>query len=121
MLVLGLAAAAALAASRRAGQFAGAIAVVGLIAVAAPSTSTLTQLRTYYGVSRVVQDNRGWHLLVSGTTMHGAPDKQRPTFPLTYYAPGGPIADVVEHTDTGTTRSIAVVGSAPARWRPTSP
>ena len=107
---LGLATLAALAACRRAWQFATAVAVVAVIAVALPGGATLVQVRTYYGVTRVLEDEQGWHLLESGTTIHGAQDPSRPQVPLTYYAPGGPLSDVVEASDRGGPRSIGVVG-----------
>ncbi len=109
-LVLGLAVVAALAASRRAWHFATAVAVVAAVAVALPGAATLRQVRTYYGVTRVLENDRHWHLLVSGTTVHGAQDPARPRVPLTYYAPGGPLADAVEASDTGRPRSIGVIG-----------
>ncbi len=108
--VLGLAVLAALAASRRPWQFATTVAVVAVVAVALPNAATLEQVRTYYGVTRVLEDEQGWHLLVSGTTVHGAQDPSRRHVPLTYYAPGGPLADAVEASDRGGPRSIGVVG-----------
>jgi len=108
--VLGLATVAGLAACRRAWQFATAVGLAAAIAVALPGAETLRQVRTYYGVTRVLEDDRGWHLLVSGTTVHGAQDPTRRRVPLTYYAPGGPLADVVEGSDRGGTLSIGVIG-----------
>lgn len=108
--ILGLATVAALAASRRAWQFATALVVAAAIAVALPGAGTVRQLRTYYGVTRVLEDDRGWRLLVSGSTVHGAQDPARPRVPLTYYAPGGPLADVVAASDRGGPRSIGVIG-----------
>ncbi len=108
--ILGLATVAALAACRRSWQFATALAVAAAIAVALPGAGTVRQLRTYYGVTRVLEDGRGWRLLVSGSTVHGAQDPARPRVPLTYYAPGGPLADVVAASDPGGARSIGVIG-----------
>jgi SAM-dependent methyltransferase len=108
--ILGLATVAALASCRRAWQFATALAVAGAIAVALPGAGTVRQLRTYYGVTRVLEDDRGWRLLVSGSTVHGAQDPARPRVPLTYYAPGGPLADVVTASDAGGPRSVGVIG-----------
>jgi len=108
--VLGLSTVAALAACRRASQYATAIAVAAMIAVALPGAATLRQVRTYYGVTRVLKNDRGWHLLVSGTTVHGAQDPSRRDVPLTYYAPGSPLADVVRAGDRGSARSIGVIG-----------
>jgi SAM-dependent methyltransferase len=61
-------------------------------------------------VTRVLEDDRGWRLLVSGSTVHGAQDPARPRVPLTYYAPGGPLADVVAASDPGGARSMGVIG-----------
>lgn len=108
--VLGLATVAALAASRRAWQFATAVGLAAAIAVALPGAETLRQVRTYYGVTRVLENERGWRLLISGTTVHGAQDPSRPDVPLTYYARGGPLGDVVEASDRGTARSMGVIG-----------
>jgi SAM-dependent methyltransferase len=109
-LVLGLAVVAALAASHTARRFTIAVAAVAAIAVALPSDGTLAQDRTYYGVSRVLENADGWHLLLSGTTVHGAQDPERPDVPLTYYAPGGPLHDTLAASDPGTARSIGVIG-----------
>jgi len=108
--VLGLATVAALAASRRAWQYATAVGLAAAIAVALPGAETLRQVRTYYGVTRVLQNERGWHLLISGTTVHGAQDPTRPEVPLSYYARGGPLGDVVEASDRGRARSLGVIG-----------
>jgi hypothetical protein len=109
-VLLGLGAVAALAASTRGWQFAGALGLAAAIAVALPGAATIAQARTYYGVTRVLENGDGWHLLVSGTTVHGSQDPDRPSTPLTYYAPGGPIGDVIEHTGDGSPRSIGAVG-----------
>ena len=108
--VLGLATVAALAACRRAWQFATAVGLAAAIAVALPAAETLRHVRTHDGVPRVLEDERGWHLLIFGTTVHGAQDPARPKVPLTYYAPGGPLGDVVVASDRGRARSIGVIG-----------
>lgn len=59
-VVLGLAAVAALAACRRAWQVGTAVAVAAAIAVALPGAATIRQVRTYYGVTRVVESDQGW-------------------------------------------------------------
>lgn len=109
-LALGLGVVAALAASHTARRFTLAIAATAVIAVALPSAGTIAGDRTYYGVSRVLESGSGWHLLLSGTTVHGAQDPERPDVPLTYYAPGGPLHDTIGASDPGTARSIGVVG-----------
>lgn len=109
-LVLGLGVVAALAASHTSRRYAAAVAATAAIAVALPGAGTLEQVRTYYGVTRVLENDQGWHLLLSGSTLHGAQDPARPTTPLTYYAPGGPLADTVVASDHGGGRSIGVIG-----------
>jgi SAM-dependent methyltransferase len=51
--------------------------------------------RTFFGVHRVVQDQRRT-VLFHGTTIHGSQDRDRsaPPVPLTYYYPTGPIGRV---------------------------
>lgn len=109
-LVLGLAVVAALAASHTARRYTLAVAAAAVVAVALPSAGTVAEDRTYYGVTRVLETGSGWHLLLSGTTVHGAQDPSRPDVPLTYYAPGGPLDDTLVASDPGTSRSIGVVG-----------
>jgi hypothetical protein len=108
-LVLGGAAIAMLATCRRGWQVGVVLAAAAAVAVAVPGAATIAQERSYYGVTRVVEDADGWRLLISGTTVHGAQDPSRPDVPLTYYAPGGPLADLVATTGAGDT-SIGVVG-----------
>jgi len=82
-----------------------------VIAVGIPGAAVVVQERTYYGVTRVLEDSDGWHLLISGTTVHGAQDPARPEVPLTYYAPGSPLTDSLRATTgDGDGRSIGVVG-----------
>ena len=94
-LALGLGVVAALAACPTARRFTLSVAATAVIAVALPSAGTVAEDRTYYGVSRVLENGDGWHLLLSGTTVHGAQDPDRPDVPLTYYAPGGPLDDTI--------------------------
>jgi SAM-dependent methyltransferase len=91
-------------------QVAGFLLAGSAIALALPGAAVLEQQRTYYGVTRVLEDADGWHLLVSGTTVHGAQDPTRPDVPLTYYAPGSPLTDAMRAAGPGGSRSVGVVG-----------
>ncbi|MGH8927111.1 MAG: spermidine synthase [Acidimicrobiia bacterium] len=71
----------------------------------------LAQERTFFGVTRVIADTNGRHVMVSGTTVHGAQDfKPVPQLlPLTYYTAAGPIGQVM--TDVGSkTDNIGIIG-----------
>jgi hypothetical protein len=72
--------------------FAAAMAVLLALAVL-PATGTLVTDRSFFGVSRVQTDDRGRHVLVSGSTVHGLQDTDGddPLRPLAYYHPAGPI------------------------------
>jgi hypothetical protein len=96
--------------AERGRQVAAFLLVGSTIAVALPGAAVVVQERTYYGVTRVLEDSDGWHLLISGTTVHGAQDPARPDVPLTYYAPGSPLTDSLRATPVGDGRSIGVVG-----------
>ena len=55
----------------------------------------LTGERSFFGVNRVsTSPNLRFHKLVHGNTLHGQQDIQRPSVPLTYYYPTGPIGQV---------------------------
>ncbi len=82
--------------------------------------------RTFYGERRVVEDSRGRHALVAGTTTQGiqhySPIDQRRD-PVGYYHPGSPLADVVGMVDARhpTSRSGLIglgVGGLAAFGRP---
>lgn len=109
-LALALAFVALLVWARTGRQVAAFLLVGSVIALALPGAAVLEQERTYYGVTRVLEDVDGWHLLVSGTTVHGAQDPARPDVPLTYYAPGSPLTDAVRAAGPPGERSIGVVG-----------
>jgi hypothetical protein len=71
----------------------------------------LAQQRTFFGVYRVLATENGNHLMVSGTTVHGA-QAFYPTpsmTPLTYYFESGPFGQVM--TEIGSaTKDIGVIG-----------
>jgi SAM-dependent methyltransferase len=52
--------------------------------------------RSFYGAYVVTQDDtRGYRLMFHGTTLHGVELLKAPPQPLTYYAHGGPLGDVM--------------------------
>jgi hypothetical protein len=86
-----------------------------------PLFSPIEQVRSFFGVHRVVEDRTGRiRLLMHGTTLHGAerirnadgtPVTGRPE-PATYYYFGGPISDAIaaSRAAQGRLARVAVVG-----------
>lgn len=109
-LALGVAVLASFLWSRRGWQAALVLTAVAAVAVVVPDPQLLVRLRTYYGVTRVLERDDGRVVMVSGTTVHGSQDPSRPAEALEYYASGGPLRDVFDHTGTGGPRSVGVVG-----------
>jgi hypothetical protein len=90
-----------------------ALALAGLLAIGTLYTDgrLLSQERTFFGVYRVVENSEGDHLMVSGTTVHGAQHfrpQPRP-IPLTYYVSDGPVGQVMR-TVGSTTDHIGIIG-----------
>jgi len=89
---------------------------VGAVLIAAALTfgsanDTLYAKRTFFGTLRVDRDRRrGLHLLVHGTTVHGAQstDPARRLEPLTYYWPLGPV--FTTPPDRAPPTNVAVIG-----------
>ncbi len=66
--------------------------------------------RSFYGAYVVTQDDtRGYRLMFHGTTLHGVELLKAPPQPLTYYAHGGPLGDVMR-TLGPHAQSIGAVG-----------
>jgi hypothetical protein len=93
----------------------GAAALLLAGAVARPGVAeTLLTERSFFGVHRVKLDQeRGYHVLSHGSTIHGAQslDPERRTEPLTYYNPEGPVGQLFAGwpaADGG--RRVAAVG-----------
>jgi hypothetical protein len=111
MIFLGVAAAVAYVGSRSPRAFA---AGLGLVLVATIFISPIPVLhteRTFFGVHRVLEDARGRHLIVNGTTTHGLQDPGQPGTPLGYYHPDGPIGQFFTATAAlAGRRDVAVVG-----------
>jgi hypothetical protein len=86
-----------------------------------PAFSRIEQVRSFFGVHRVVEDPRGrFRILLHGTTVHGAervhnadgtPVTGRPE-PTTYFYFGGPIGDAIaaSRAAQGQLARVAVVG-----------
>lgn len=71
--------------------------------------TTLFVTRTFYGTHRVVSNDEGMHTLLHGTTAHGMQysDAERRLTPQLYYAPGGPLHQLIS---TRMAHTVAVVG-----------
>lgn len=71
----------------------------------------LVQKRTFFGVYRVLENPAGDHIMVSGTTIHGAqPFEPSPTLtPLTYYVAAGPFGQVMREIGSRTD-NVGVIG-----------
>jgi hypothetical protein len=62
-------------------------------------------------VYRVVDEGEGQRAIISGTTIHGRQDQDRPDVPLTYYHPTGPIGQwFTGWADDPSSHDIALVG-----------
>ena len=94
-LVLAAAGLAALFFVRRPVRFALGFAAVMAMVYLAGSSALVTE-RTFFGVHRVVVDSANRHLLVHGTTVHGAQsfDPERMDEPLSYYHRTGPVGQL---------------------------
>lgn len=70
--------------------------------------------RSFYGERRVLEDSRGRHALLSGTTIQGIQHYvpiERRRDPIGYYHPGSPLADVIGAVDARhPTARIGVLG-----------
>jgi hypothetical protein len=83
-----------------------------------PGFNRVAAVRSFFGVSQVVETTDGqFRLLYHGTTLHGAEriaDTAADAIPepLTYYYRGGPISDVIDAVRSlqGSLRHVAVVG-----------
>ncbi|MBR0900615.1 fused MFS/spermidine synthase [Bradyrhizobium tropiciagri] len=106
---------------RQPAWFFGLAALAFVITKLDPLFTPIEQVRSFFGVHRVVEDRTGqFRLLMHGTTLHGAervrnpdgtPFTGRPE-PTTYYYFGGPIADAIAEARRaqGGLRRVAVVG-----------
>ncbi len=94
-VVLAAAGIAALFFLRRPIRFALGFGAIMAIVYLAGSSAVYSE-RTFFGVHRVIADQANRHLLVHGTTVHGAQslDPQRMDEPLTYYHRTGPVGQL---------------------------
>ena len=87
-----------------------ALGVGALLLIATLPPTSLHSERTFFGVLRVEEKGQR-HVLVSGTTVHGAqsfaPGRQRE--PASYYVREGPLGQLFDALD-GRARSVAVIG-----------
>jgi hypothetical protein len=87
-----------------------ALGVGALLLIATLPPTSLHSERTFFGVLRV-EEKGDRHVLVSGTTVHGAqsfaPGRQRE--PASYYVREGPLGQLFQALD-GRARSVAVIG-----------
>ena len=109
-LVVGVAGAVAFLLAGRSAWFAPLLGVALLVAHSQSDGQVLARERTFYGVYRVVANNEGNHVLVSGTTIHGAQKfSPRPSpKPLVYYVPEGPTGQIMARF--GDQAEIGVIG-----------
>jgi hypothetical protein len=68
--------------------------------------------RSFFGVYTVKQDPAGFHVLVHGTTVHGAQhaDPARRREPLTYYLGAGPLGQLFASAVGQAARTVGAVG-----------
>ncbi|HEX6112270.1 MAG TPA: fused MFS/spermidine synthase [Geminicoccaceae bacterium] len=89
----------------------GIAAACGAALLAADAHSVLARERSFFGVYTVKRDPAGYHVLVHGTTMHGAqrvdPDRQRE--PLTYFHRDGPLGQLFSAVGARS-RTVGAVG-----------
>jgi hypothetical protein len=109
-LAVGAAGAVAFLLAGRSAWFAPLLGVALLVAFGQTDGRILAQERTFYGVYRVLATDEGNHVLVSGTTIHGAQKfLPRPSpKPLVYYVPEGPTGQIMARF--GDQAEIGVIG-----------
>ena len=110
-LLLGLAGVCAYALFPRSAWLALPLAVIFLVGSQQKGGELLAQERTFFGVYRVFTNEAGEHVMVSGTTLHGAqPFAPAPTLtPLAYYATTGPFGQIMVEAGSKTD-DIGVIG-----------
>ena len=90
----------------------GMAAALGAGLLAADSDQILARARSFFGVYTVKQDPGGFHVLVHGTTIHGAErvDATRRREPLTYYLRDGPLGQLFAALKRDPPRTVGAVG-----------
>lgn len=82
-----------------------------LITFAPHPQSVLWQERSFFGVHRIMQDDRlGAKLLMHGATIHGVQLETAPRLPTNYYAPAGGFGQVLDSPVMSDRRRVGVVG-----------
>ncbi len=111
LVLLGVAAGLVYLGARSARSFAAGLTLVLVTTIFISPLPVLHAERTFFGVHRVLTDDRGRHLLANGTTTHGMQDGRQPDEPLGYYHREGPIGEYFANLDaTGPSRQVAVIG-----------
>jgi spermidine synthase len=98
-------------AARPLGFALGIAAALGATLLTPGSDAVLARERSFFGVYTVKRDPTGFHVLVHGTTVHGAESIEAPEWrePLTYYHRAGPLGQLFT-TYGRRLRSVGVVG-----------
>ena len=99
--------------NRRPLRFALGLGALLLAGELAPQRSTeLLAARSFFGVHRVERDPDGYHLLIHGSTVHGAQNlsPQHRLEPLTYYSREAPVGQLFAQLPARAGRSVAVIG-----------
>ncbi len=110
-LLVGLAGLTAYLVAGRSPLFAFLLAGCLLVANASDDGEILARERTFYGVYKVLENDEGFHLMVSGTTVHGVQqfEPEISLSPVAYYIPEGPIGQLMTTIGRGA-EHIAVLG-----------
>jgi hypothetical protein len=111
VLLVGVAGIAAYALAGRSSIFAPLMAAALVVAGGWTDGMLLAQERTFYGVYRVLADDAGNHIMVSGTTTHGI-QRFEPTpipQPLAYYVDDGPFGQLMNSVGSDASE-FAVIG-----------
>ncbi len=89
----------------------GIAAACGAALLATDAQSVLARERSFFGVYTVKRDPAGYHVLLHGTTMHGAQrlEADRRRQPLTYFHGDGPLGQLFRAVG-GRSRTIGAVG-----------
>src|SRR5690606_19952745 len=89
----------------------GIAAVCGAALLAADARGVLARERSFFGVYTVRRDPAGFHVLLHGTTLHGAQhlDRERSGEPLTYFHRDGPLGQLFGAVGTRA-RTVGAVG-----------
>jgi hypothetical protein len=90
----------------------GVAAVLGVVLLAGEPSQVQARARSFFGVYTIKHDPAGYHVLVHGTTVHGAQhtDPAARREPLTYYHRGGALGQIFEALDDHPPELVGAVG-----------